>query len=530
MKRCICLCMALFLMLSAIGAHAEEQAFIDLRYTLPEGWTQALTDSSATLSYSGSNGESGMILISSQDMSMFANAGLDTPMMAEMYLQLLIEALFESAGVTAPDVSTSLLIDGQTAVRYPMQNGDTFIDALAVLYNQTAYVVLAMGSGQSAYAGYEVLTSSLNFGGASAVDVPTQEEGEVDLLAALSDEDVALLRDRAVQALGAEEIALDAGEYTVGEDIPTGSYLLVPAGEEIVARASIESRDETIFAAEGGTALCRFLEGDVVEISSSAVLRPYLNTLTSTDVQRVGNVEFLLPSSWEPSMEDGYFYAYTEADRESAECGRLLSAMNTLPDSDVQDPEALLNYLASPREDETLTSLYMTKIEGRPAIRYSCVGSGESVYASCTEGLFLLDGNDLYTFLIVGQSLFEDVYAHGFDLLLDTVTFEGIEPLPELSAQVALNDLSASALQRIYTLCDLRLMFRGDEPSMSLPMGYFMVGVDVPAGSYSASTSGMCIIGCYDYALTGSEPTPVVLRSGQVIDASLKDALTLTRQ
>lgn len=112
MKRCICLCMALFLMLSAIGAHAEEQAFIDLRYTLPEGWTQALTDSSATLSYSGSNGESGMILISSQDMSMFANAGLDTPMMAEMYLQLLIEALFESAGVTAPDVSTSLLIDG----------------------------------------------------------------------------------------------------------------------------------------------------------------------------------------------------------------------------------------------------------------------------------------------------------------------------------------------------------------------------------------------------------------------------------
>lgn len=144
--------------------------------------------------------------------------------------------------------------------------------------------------------------------------------------------------------------------------------------------------------------------------------------------------------------------------------------------------------------------------------------------------MFLLDGNDLYTFLLVGQESYQESFAYGFDLLLDTVTFDGIEPLPELSMQMELDGLSESALRRIYTLCQLSLARRDEFSTLQLPTGYFMVGVDIPAGAYSASSPGMCVIGAYDYVLMGGEPTPVTLKDGQVIQAPLSGGVSLTPQ
>ena len=103
-----------------------------------------------------------------------------------------------------------------------------------------------------------------------------------------------------------------------------------------------------------------------MEITGEAWLTPYPITIPSGEVQGVGNVSFLLPPTWTPSMEDGLFYAYTEEDHGAASCGRLLFAVNTLPDSDVADPEALLRYLATSDEDATMTKLFMTRWRAAP--------------------------------------------------------------------------------------------------------------------------------------------------------------------
>ena len=530
MKKCLCLCLTLLLALGSLCAYAEECVFGELRYTLPDGWTESSSDSLVTLSYDGGQeNDRGSVMILAQDMSMFADAGLDTPMMAEMYLGLLIEAAFQGIGLTFPeDSSTSTLVDGQTAVHYTVQDPSTgnFVDALAVLYGQTAYMAICAGFGDVAADGCEALFASLNFGGAAA-DAPV---AAADPLEGLSDGDVLALRSRAVEALGAESIPLEDGEYVVGEDIPAGEYVFCAADAESIAILNIEERDEIFGSVDGGSLRCGLNEGDIVSVTGPGVLTPYMNTLTTDDVQGVGNVEFLLPPLWTPSMEDGYLYAYTETNREAASCGRLLFAMNTLQDSDVADPEALLRYLATSDEDATMTKLLMTEIEGRPAVRYACVDAEGSLSSGCTEGMYLLDGNDLYTFLLVGQDTYQESFACGFDLLLGTVTFDSIEPLPELSSQMELDGLGESALRRIYTLCQLSLMRRGEYPTIPLPTGYFMVGVDIPAGAYNATAPGMCVIGNYDYVIMGSEPTPVMLEDSQVIQASLIGGVTFALQ
>ena len=530
MKKCLCLCLALLLALGGLCASAEESSFGGLRYTLPEGWTETAAEGVMLLEYDGGEeNDNGSVMMVTQDMSMLANAGLDTPMMAEMYLGVLIESIFQTIGREFPEnSSTSTLIDGQTAVRYAMQSGDNFVDSVAILYGQTAYVLIGAGVGDAAFDGYEALFASLNFGGAAEASALSQEAD--DPLADLSDGDVLALRSQVIEALGADSITLEAGEYVVGEDIPAGEYVFSAEDAESIAILSVEERDELFGSVDGGSARCGLNAGETVSVTGSGLLTPYMNTLTTDDVQSVGNVEFLLPPGWTPSMEDGYLYAYTEANREAASCGRLLFAMSTLPDSDVEDPEALLRYLSTPNEDEALTKLLMTEVEGRLAVRYACTDVEESLSSGCTEGLFLLDGNDLYTFLLVGQDIYQESFAYGFDLLLDTVTFDGIEPLPELSMQLGLDDLSESALRRIYTLCQLSLMRRGEISTIPLPMGYFMVGVDIPAGAYNTTAPGMCVIGNYDYVVMGSEPTPVTLEDTQVIQASLNGGVTFTLQ
>ncbi len=95
--------------------------------------------------------------------------------------------------------------------------------------------------------------------------------------------------------------------------------------------------------------------------------------------------------------------------------------------------------------------------------------------------------------------------------------------------QMELDGLSESALRRIYTLCQLSLARRDEFSTLQLPTGYFMVGVDIPAGAYSASSPGMCVIGAYDYVLMGGEPTPVTLKDGQVIQAPLSGGVSPSR-
>lgn len=530
MKKCLCLCLALLLALSGLCASAEESAFGELRYTLPEGWTEEMSGNTLTMAYDGGqSNDSGSVMLLTQDMSMFAGVGLDTPATAEMYLGVLIESFFQTIGREFPeDSSTATLVDGQTAVRYTLHNGDNFVDAVAILYGQTAYVLIGAGFGDAALDGYKALFASLNFGGTAETGAPTQETG--DPLAALSDGEVLALYSRVTGALGAEDISVEKGKYVVGEDFPAGEYLFTAKSTEDAAILRIEERDENYASADGWNTRCSLVEGDIVEVSSEAWLTPYPVTIASGEVQSVGNVEFLLPPSWTPSMEDGYFYAYTEANRDADNCGRLLFAMRTLPDSDVADPEALLRYLAASDEDADMTELLMTEVEDRPAVRYACVDSEEALSGGCTEGMFLLDGNDLYTFLLVGQESYQESFAYGFDLLLDTVTFDGIKPLPELSMQMELDGLSESALRRIYTLCQLSLARRDEFSTLQLPTGYFMVGVDIPAGAYSASSPGMCVIGAYDYVLMGGEPTPVTLKDGQVIQAPLSGGVSLTPQ
>ena len=108
MKKCLCLCLTLLLALGSLCAYAEECVFGELRYTLPDGWTESSSDSLVTLSYDGGQeNDRGSVMILAQDMSMFADAGLDTPMMAEMYLGLLIEAAFQGIGLTFPEDSST---------------------------------------------------------------------------------------------------------------------------------------------------------------------------------------------------------------------------------------------------------------------------------------------------------------------------------------------------------------------------------------------------------------------------------------
>lgn len=527
MKKCLCLCLVLLLGLSALGAYAEESAFGELRYTLPEGWTETAAEGVMMLAYDGgAENDNGSVMMLTQDMSMFAGAGLDTPMMAEMYLGVLIESIFQTIGREFPEnSSSSVSIDGQTAVRYAMQVGDNFVDSLAILYGQTAYVLIGAGFGDAALNGYEELVASLNFGGAAEADAAAD-----DPLAELDDGDALALRRRVADALGVEDISVEKGKYVAGEDFPAGEYLFTAKSTEDTAILRIEEREETYASADGWNARCTLREGDAVEITGEAWLTPYPITIPSGEVQGVGHVNFLLPPTWTPSMEDGLFYAYTEEDHGAASCGRLLFAVNTLPDSDVADPEALLRYLATSDEDATMTKLFMTEVEGRPAVRYACVDAETSLSGGCTEGMYLLDGNDLYTFLIVGQDNYQEAFAYGFDLLLDTVTFEGIEPLPELSMEMELDELSEGALRRLYTLCQLSLARRDAYPSLQLPTGYFMVGVDIPAGTYSASSSGMCVIGNYDYVLMGGDPEPVTLEDGQVIQLPYGGGATFTAQ
>lgn len=499
MKKFLCLCLVLLLGLSALGAYAEESAFGELRYTLPEGWTETAAEGVMMLAYDGgAENDNGSVMMLAQDMSMFAGAGLDTPMMAEMYLGVLIESIFQTIGREFPEnSSSSVSIDGQTAVRYAMQVGDNFVDSLAILYGQTAYVLIGAGFGDAALNGYEELVASLNFGGAAEADAAAD-----DPLAELDDGDALALRRRVADALGVEDISVEKGKYVAGEDFPAGEYLFTAKSTEDTAILRIEEREETYASADGWNARCTLREGDAVEITGEAWLTPYPITIPSGEVQGVGHVNFLLPPTWTPSMEDGLFYAYTEEDHGAASCGRLLFAVNTLPDSDVADPEALLRYLATSDEDATMTKLFMTEVEGRPAVRYACVDAETSLSGGCTEGMYLLD----------------------------TVTFEGIEPLPELSMEMELDELSEGALRRLYTLCQLSLARRDAYPSLQLPTGYFMVGVDIPAGTYSASSSGMCVIGNYDYVLMGGDPEPVTLEDGQVIQLPYGGGATFTAQ
>ena len=99
----------------------------------------------------------------------------------------------------------------------------------------------------------------------------------------------------------------------VGEDIPAGEYVFSAEDAESIAILSVEERDELFGSVDGGSARCGLNAGETVSVTGSGLLTPYMNTLTTDDVQSVGNVEFLLPPGWTPSMEDGYLYAYTEA-------------------------------------------------------------------------------------------------------------------------------------------------------------------------------------------------------------------------
>ncbi len=53
MKKCLCLFLVLLLILSALGACAEESAFGELHYTLPEGWTETAAEGVMMLAYDG---------------------------------------------------------------------------------------------------------------------------------------------------------------------------------------------------------------------------------------------------------------------------------------------------------------------------------------------------------------------------------------------------------------------------------------------------------------------------------------------
>lgn len=512
----ICLCLVLLLGLSVANAQAEEQSFADLRYTLPEGWTQNVTASEVTLSYPGNGNESGMVFILSQDMSVFANAGLNDPALAQMYLELLLENIFKEMGATLPDISTPLLVDNQTAVRYPLQNNGVFVDAVGILYDQTAYLLIAMGAGETPYAEYETLLASLNFGNVAG-DSPAQD----DPLAALSDADVTTLRDRAIEALDAGEIIFEDEELTVGEDIAAGRYELSVAEVDGVAVVSVADSEERFGVTGNERMMCEFAAGDVVKVVGSARLVPYLKLPAATDIQDVKDAEFLLLPGLVDFVSGPEFIQYTHA----RSGGEFYAAACPLEDGMEGTPEEIFLEILSDAEGLTLAAADPMEIEGRPAIRFSMVSDQDLSDNLCMEGLMVLDGREAYVFRLYGQDLYQDDFACGLDVLAGSITFDGIEPLPELSAQTDLEGLSEITLRRIYTLCEFSLIRRGATP-VSLPKGLSMVGVDVPAGTYAAETTSL-----FRYTLTGiltagTEPMMLVLEDGQTMQSLGETTLT----
>ena len=513
----ICLCMVLFLGIIVSSAYAEPSTFGDLRYTLPEGWTQRADGGSMSLNYAGSSGEVCTVAFLKQDMSYFAGAGLDTPAFAEIYLKGYLKALYQEMGATLPDIATSLRIDNQIGVRYSLREGEMFLDASAVLYGEMAYAVLSLGEGENAYAGFETLFDSLNFGGDGA---GTPAQTELDPLADLSDADVTVLRDRAVEALGAKELALQDGEFVVGEDIPAGRYVFYAADPDLLTVVKILNRDEIFGSAGGERVKCELMDGDTIRVTGSGILMPWLNVLVPEDAQSVGDIHFILPPGWIGSGDERGFSGFTQANTQARSCGDFVVGTLTLDDAAIEKPEETLQMLCSQIAESgyTIEASNLMEIEGRPSLRFSVVSSEELLYNPCMEAFIVLDGNVAYNFMVRGQDLYQDNYAQGMDVLVENVTFDAIEPLPELSAQIPLENMDENTLRKIYTLCEFSLIRRGVTPEVILPQGICTVGIDFPAGTYEATASTVCRYG--DIQFFGGNDTPeiIVLEDGQSVE------------
>ena len=323
MKKCLCLCLVLLLGLSALGACAEESAFGELRYTLPEGWTETAADGVMMLAYDGgAENDNASVMMLTQDMSMLAGAGLEYAMMAEMYLGVLIESIFQTIGREFPEnSSSSVSIDGQTAVRYAMQSGDNFVDSLAIL-RADGLCAHRRGLCDAALNGYEELVASLHFGGATeAGRGGGRPAGRAD------DGDALTLRRRVAEALGVEDIRVETREIRGRRGLPRRG---IPVHREEHGGHRHPphrgTRRRPMPAPMAGTRAAPFWRATLWRSPARRGSHPIRSPSLGRGAGR-GQGELPFAAHLEAFHGNGYLYAYTEEAHGAASCGRLLFAV-----------------------------------------------------------------------------------------------------------------------------------------------------------------------------------------------------------